>query len=60
MRYINRRNEYSNVMILAVLPTVVQTWISLYLDTIWGEKGGFLAVCSVITLAIQYYNYLDR
>ena len=60
MRYINRSNEYSNVMVLAVLPTVVQAWISLYLDTIWGGKRGFLGVCSVITLAIQYYNYLDR
>ena len=42
-------------MVLAVVPKVVQIWISLYLDTTWREKWDFPAVCNVITLAMQYY-----
>ena len=56
MYYLNCRNIYASIIVLAVVPTVAPMWVSLYFDTIWRETLDFLAVCNVTGLAIKYYN----
>ena len=55
MQYINCKNIQTSIMVLAVVPIVVQIWVSLYFDTIWRETWDCLAVCNVTGLAVQYY-----
>ena len=62
MWYINYKNIYTSVMVLAVVPTVVQIWLPLYSDTIWRKTWDFLAICNVtgLSIPVTILHYLVR
>ena len=46
--------------LLSVVLTVVQVWISLYLDTVWGIRISFMVMCNVLAIANVEQHYQIR